>query len=88
MLAWCDSIGKGHDVPTFTSRNVPAGIVDTLKALARRGGRSMEQEVRELLAAYTAERRSALSQIEKSWTARTRRPTAEEIDRWMQIGRP
>ena len=74
-------------MPTLTIRNVPAGTVDTLKALARRQGRSMEQEVRELLDAYTAERQSVLSQIEESWAAQTRRPTAEEIDRWMGIGR-
>ena len=74
-------------MPTLTIRNVPAGTVDTLKALARRQGRSMEQEVRELLDAYTAERQSVLSQIEESWAAQTRRPTADEIDGWMGIGR-
>lgn len=74
-------------MPTLTIRNVPADTVDTLKALARRQGRSMEQEVRELLDAYTAERQSVLSQIEESWAAQTRRPTAEEVDRWMRIGR-
>ena len=60
-------------MPTLTTRNVPAGKVDTLKTLAKRQGRSMEQEV--------------LSQIEEDWEAQTRRPTAEEIDRWMEIGR-
>ncbi len=74
-------------MPTLTIRNVPAGTVDTLKVLAKRQGRSMEQEVRELLDAHTAERRSVLSQIEESWAAQTRRPKAEEIDRWMGIGR-
>ena len=47
----------------------------------------MEQEGRELLDAYTAERQSVLSQIEEGWAAQRRRPTAEEIDRWMDIGR-
>ena len=61
--------------------------MDTLKALARRRGRSMEQELRELPDAHTGERQSVLSQIEESWAAQTRRPTAEEIDRWMDIGR-
>ena len=74
-------------MPTLTIRNVPAGTVDTLKVLAKLQGRSMEQEVRELLDGYTAERQSVLSQIEASWAAQTRRPTAEEIDRWMGIGR-
>ncbi len=74
-------------MPILTIGNVPAGTVDTLKALARRPGGSMEQEMRELLDAYTGERQSVLSQIEKSWPAQTRRPTAEEIDHWMEIGR-
>ena len=82
------SIRERHDLPTLTSRNVPAGTVDKLKALARRRGRSMEQEVRELLESSTAERQSVLSQIEESWAAQKRRPTAEGIDRWMEIGRP
>ena len=74
-------------MPTLTIRNVPAGTVDTLKALARRNGRSMEQELRELLGGYAAERQSVLQQIEGGWAAQTRRPTAEEIDRWLKIGR-
>ena len=74
-------------MPTLTIGRVPAAIVDTLKALARRRGRSMEQEVREQPDAHTGERQSVLSQIEESWAAQTWRPTAEEIDRWMEIGR-
>ena len=74
-------------MPTLTIRNVPAGTVETLKALARRRGRSMEQEVRDMLDAHTAERQSVLAQIEESWAAQTRRPTAEEVDGWMGIGR-
>lgn len=74
-------------MPTLTIRSVPAGTVGTLKALARRNGRSMEQEVREVLDGYAAERRSVLEQIEQGWAAQTRRPTAREIDRWMGIGR-
>jgi hypothetical protein len=36
---------------------------------------------------YAGERQSVLGQIEKGWAAQTQRPTAEEIDRWMGIGR-
>lgn len=74
-------------MPTLAIGKVPAAIVDTLKALARRRDRSMEQEVRELPGAHTGERQSVLSHIEESWTAQTRRPTAEEVDGWMGIGR-
>ena len=75
-------------MPTLTIRNVPAGTVESLKALARRNGRSLDPEVRDLLDGYTAERQSVLGQLEKRWAHQTRRPTAEEIDRWMAIGRP
>jgi len=47
----------------------------------------MEQEVRELLEVYVAERRSVLDQIEQSWSRQTRRPTADEIEAWIGAGR-
>jgi plasmid stability protein len=75
-------------MPTITVRNVPAKVVQSLKALARRHNRSMEQEVRDLLEGYVAERRSVLDQIEAGWHKQARRPTAAEIDSWMAVGRP
>ena len=75
-------------MPTLTIRNVPARVVQSLKALARRHRRSMEQEVRELLEGYVAERQAVLGQIEAGWAKQTRRPTAAEIDAWMGVGRP
>lgn len=75
-------------MPTITVRNVPPKVVQALKALARRHNRSMEQEVRDLLEGYVAERRAILDQIEAGWQAQTRRPTATEVDRWMAVGRP
>jgi plasmid stability protein len=75
-------------MPTLTIRNVPAKVVQSLKALARRHNRSMEQEVRELLEGYVAERRAVLDQIEAGWSRQTRRPTATEIDTWLGVGRP
>ena len=53
---------------TLTIRNVPTSVVRSQKALARRSRRSMEQEVRELLESYVAERRSVIEQIEAGWT--------------------
>jgi hypothetical protein len=35
-----------------------------------------------------AERRAVLDQIEAGWQAQTRRPTADEVDAWMAVGRP
>lgn len=62
--------------------------MQSLKALAKRHNRSMEQEVRELLEGYVVERRAILDQIEAGWQAQTRRPTAAEVDAWMALGRP
>jgi len=75
-------------MPTLTIRNVPTKTVRSLKALARRRRRSMEQEVRELLEAHVAERRSVLDQIEAGWARQTRRPTTTEVDSWIGAGRP
>jgi plasmid stability protein len=75
-------------LPTITVRNVPPKVVQSLKALAKRHNRSMEQEVRELLEGYVADRQAVLDQIEAGWQAQTRRPTASEVDAWMAVGRP
>ena len=74
-------------MPTLTIRNVPARVVKSLKALARRRRRSTEQEVRDLLDAHVAERRSVIDQIEAGWARQTRRPTAAEVDAWIGAGR-
>ena len=75
-------------MPTITVRNVPAKVVQSLKNLAKRHNRSMEQDVRDLLEGYVAERRAILDQIEAGWAKQTRRPTVAEVDTWMAIGRP
>ena len=86
MLALCLQVSK--HMPTLTIRNVPTKVVRSLKALARRRRHSMEQEVRELLEAHVAERRSVVEQIEAGWARQTRRPTATEVDAWIGAGRP
>lgn len=75
-------------MPTITVRNVSPKVVQSLKALAKRHNRSMEQEVRELLEGYVVERRAVLDQIEAAWKRQARRPTAEEVDAWLAVGRP
>ena len=75
-------------MPTITVRNVPAKVVQSLKAIARRHSRSMEQEVRDLIEGYVVERRAVLDQIEAGWSKQTRRPSPAEIDTWMGVGRP
>jgi plasmid stability protein len=72
---------------TLTIRNVPTRVVRGLKTLAKRRNTSMEQEVRELLEEYVTERSTVLKQIEASWARQSRRPSAEEIDSWINAGR-
>jgi antitoxin FitA len=73
---------------TLTIRNVDPRLVKTLKQLAQDRGRSMEQEVRELLEESVGERLSVLQQIEESWKKQKRRPSARTVDRWVGVGRP
>jgi plasmid stability protein len=72
---------------TLTIRHVPARVVRTLKRLAERQQKSMEQEVRDILAQHVAERASVLKQIEASWANQTRRPQPDEIEAWIGSGR-
>ena len=74
-------------MPTLTIRNVPATVVNSLKSLAKRHNRSMEQVVRNVLEDYVAERRSVVAQIEAGWAKQARRPTAREVDAWIAVGR-
>jgi plasmid stability protein len=74
-------------MPTLTIRNVPPAVVQSLKTLARRNGRSMEQEVRDVIEEHVTEREAVLAQIEASWSEQRRRPTAAEVDRWLDTGR-
>lgn len=75
------------ETATLTIRNVPMRVVRRLKSLARRRGRSMEQEVRDLLEEHAAERASVLRQIEASWPRQSRRPRPAEVDAWIAAGR-
>ena len=60
-------------MPTITVRNVSPKVVQSLKA-SRRHNRSMEQEVRELLEGYVAERRAVLDQMRGSWSRQAAAP--------------
>jgi plasmid stability protein len=74
-------------VATLTIRNLSPVVVRSLKSVAQRNGRSMEQEVRELIEEHVSERQAVLEQIEASWGNQRRRPTATEVDRWLETGR-
>lgn len=72
---------------TLTIRNVPAKVVKSLKTLARRNRRSMEQEVRAVLEQHVGDRLALLDEIERSWARQIRRPKAHEVESWIQVGR-
>jgi plasmid stability protein len=76
-----------ENVATLTIRNVPARVVRNLKALATRQGKSMEQQVRDLLEEHAGDRSAVLEQIEASWNKQARRPSGGEIDDWIATGR-
>jgi hypothetical protein len=71
----------------LTIRNVPARVVKSLKALARRNQRSMEQEVRAVIELHVGDRLALLDEIEQSWTRQARRPKPREIEAWIAAGR-
>ena len=48
----------------------------------------MEQEVREILEAQAADRASVVEQITRSWASQKKRPSAKEIESWIDEGRP
>jgi plasmid stability protein len=72
---------------TLTVRNVPTKVVKSLKALARRHQRSMEQEVRAVLEQHVGDRLALLEEVEQSWARQARRPKAREVEAWIVEGR-
>lgn len=71
---------------TLTIRSIPDEVVERIKLVAGRTGRSMEQEVRQLLEERYASRRAVLQRIEERW-ASLPKATAAEIDAWISEGR-
>jgi plasmid stability protein len=69
---------------TITVRNLSEHVVEKLKARARLNGRSMEQEVREILESCTLDRSAVIEKIKASWDRQTRPTTAEEVNRWIR----
>ena len=72
---------------TLTIRNVSAKVVKSLKTLARRNRRSMEQEVRAVLQQHVGDRLALFEEIERSWARQSRRPKAHEVEAWIQAVR-
>lgn len=72
---------------TITVRNVPDQVVERIKRASEAEGRSMEAEVRDLLSRRYGDRRELLRRAEKRWQELPK-ATAEQIDPWIDEGRP
>ena len=71
---------------TLTIRNLPQALVRRLKRVAAANGRSMEQEVRELLRERYMSRRQLLRRIRDGWSELPE-TSAAEVDAWIETGR-
>ena len=72
---------------TITVRELPEDLVARVKESARRKGHSMEHEIRELLASRYPTKAALFEDIRESW--KTMPPSSkEEIDSWIESGRP
>ena len=75
--------GSSDAMPTLTIRNVPEDVVARLKRAAANNGRSMEQEVRELLNTRYPSKEAAIASMRESW--KTMPPTPkEQVDKWLE----
>ena len=70
---------------TLTIRNVPQAVILRLKESAEREGRSMEEEVRELLCERYPTRQDLLERIRGRWS-KTPAPSASQVDAWIDRG--
>lgn len=84
VLALCC---QGGLMATITVRNVAPETVESLKEIAGSKGLSMEQQVRNLLEEYVGDRAVLLREIEAARANQARRPTADEIEEWIEAGR-
>lgn len=71
----------------ITVRKVPRGVIRAAKSLAKANGRSMEQEIREILQSTTMDRKSACDQIEQAWKRQSRPTHQREVDSWIRKSR-
>ena len=75
--------GSSDAMPTLTIRNVPEDVVARLKKVAANNGRSMEQEIRELLKTRYPSKEAAIASMRESW--KTMPPTSQEqADKWLE----
>lgn len=72
---------------TLTIRNLAPEVVDRLKERAKRHGRSMEQEAREILGQRLAARSELLAEMRARWAEIPTPPAAADVNAWVASGR-
>jgi plasmid stability protein len=73
---------------TLTVRNLGDDVLAALKKLAEMNGRSVEDQVRRLLAEVATDRLSACELIESAWRRQARAPSPDEVNQWLRESRP
>ena len=73
-------LAEGGPLATLTVRNVDPESVGRLEERARRTGRSMESEIRQILQDAVRDPRAALERIDALERARGGGTTAEDVD--------
>lgn len=71
---------------TLTIRNLPEDLIERVKASAARHGRSMEQELRDLLQSRYPRRSEVIARVRERWKE-TPSTAADEVARWREEGR-
>jgi hypothetical protein len=72
----------GGAVASLTIRSIPDEIVERIREVARERGRSMEQEVRDLLQERYADRSTVLQRMRDRWS-RMPESSVAEVDAWI-----
>jgi antitoxin FitA len=83
MLASCC---QGGAVATITIRNVPDDVVKRIQEHAANHGKSMEQEVRDLLEQRFASRRALIDRV-RARKGKMTGPSARKIRGWVDSSR-
>ena len=71
---------------TLTIRNLPDEVVDRIKTAATHQGRSMEQEVRDVLLRRYASRNEVVRRIRQRWEELPA-TAASDVKRWRKANR-
>ena len=73
---------------TITLRNVPAGVLSTLRDRARRNRRSMQKEIMSILEEAALDRASLAQQLRTIRARLNAKMTLDEIHQAIEEGRP